>query len=172
MPDAGVPDAGGGVPDAGVLDAGLIDAGSPDAGVPDAGEPDAGEPDAGAPDAGPPDAGAVDAGPPWPLGTWDIVFVCTINCTGAYPHTMTITQWNPTSGAFSGFGVYNVDSRYTWTVSGSITPPSVAFTLVYTGFNPGYRAQQSGSVMADGTMSGTGTTSQNQTHDWAAARRP
>jgi hypothetical protein len=173
--DAGSLDSG--VTDAGFLDAGESDAGAPDAGEPDAGEldagdVDAGDVDAGEPDAGPPDAGVVDAGTPWPIGTWDLVFVCTSSCTGTYPHTMTITQWDPAMGAFSGVGFYNVDPSYTWTVTGTITPSTVSFTMVYTASNPGYRALQTGVVHANGTMSGTGTTTQGQTHDWAATRRP
>ncbi len=193
--DSGVPDAGAsdvdagasdsGVPDAGDRDAGAVDSGVPDAGAPDAGAPgdpdagevdageiDAGELDAGAPDAGPPDAGVIDAGIPWPIGTWDLVFVCTSSCTGTYPHTMTITQRDPATGSFSAVGFYDVDPSYTWTATGTITPSSVTFTMVYTSTNPGYRALQTGVVHANGTMSGTGTTTQGQTHDWSATRRP
>lgn len=57
-----------------------------------------------------PDAG--EGGSLTPSGIYDITFACTINCVGTYPHTMTITQTNPSTGAFSGVGVYKTDSTY------------------------------------------------------------
>jgi hypothetical protein len=65
---------------------------------------------------------------------------------GTYPHTMTITDWDAASEGFSG--------------------------LIYTGSNRGSTARQIGLIDANGAVSGTATTSQNQTHDWTATRRP
>lgn len=110
----------------------------------------------------------------WPLGTWDVVFVCTDFCTGTFNHTMRITQFDSATGAFSAQGVQDDDETYKWTADGGITPPTVAFSLKYIGgANLGYVAQQTGAVSADGgVMSGEGTTSQHQTLDWSATRRP
>lgn len=107
-----------------------------------------------------------------PLGSYDLTFVCTNNCTGTFPHTMTITEWEAASGAFSGVGTLQFDASYTWTVSGTINPPDVSFTIIYTGSNPGYTAREIGLIDPSGGMSGTATSSFNQTLDWTATRRP
>src|SRR5690349_16452687 len=80
---------------------------------------------------------AAGSGAQEPLGTYDLTFVCTDNCTGTFPHTMTLEHWDAASGAFSGVGVLQNDASYTWTVSGNISPPDVNFTIIYTGSNRG-----------------------------------
>ena len=64
-------------------------------------------------------------------------------------------------------------TTYTWNVNGTISPPNLFFTLVYTGTNAGYTANMFGTVDASGApLSGTGTSSEGQTFSWSALRKP
>lgn len=102
----------------------------------------------------------------WDLtGSYVIEFTCTSGCSGTYPHTMNITSVDLTSGDFSGDGNYNPNPDYTWDVSGNVSDSSLTFTIVYTGLNPGYTVNASGTIASDGTLSGTAT-GPGQSFDW------
>jgi len=115
---------------------------------------------------------------PWDLkGDYVIDFTCTSGCSGVYTHTMDIDLMNVASSTFSGTGYYNPDHSYTWNVTGSVNDSNVAFHILYTGSNAGYTVDLTGLIAADGTMSGTATSSINQTFTWktfsgAATREP
>ncbi len=114
-----------------------------------------------------------DAGSLGPIASYKITFRCTAGCTEVNTHTMTITRSNPATGAFSGTGVFDVDATYTWNVTGTITGPNLSFRLVYTGTNPGYTCNMTGTIDASGApRSGVGTSSEAQSFTWTATRRP
>ena len=102
------------------------------------------------------------ATPDWNItGTWNLDF----NFGGGhYLHTMTVTTFNSTTGAFSGTGVYS-DPSYTWTVTGIVSGYDVTYHIVYTGTNAGYTVDVTGTIASGGTsMSGTwGNASQSGT---------
>jgi hypothetical protein len=53
---------------------------------------------------------------PGPLGTWTSWFTCTAECGGTFDHTTTITEFSPSTGAFSGT---DTDGPIEGTVTGS-----------------------------------------------------
>ncbi|MBA7632694.1 hypothetical protein ES703_40246 [subsurface metagenome] len=92
-----------------------------------------------------------------------------------YLHDLVITTQNP-DGTFSGTGGYpSGNSPYTGPgqtseiITGHFTGNQITFTTTYSGpYNPGYSATVSGTIAADGTMSGNSpwewhTTSGNAT---------
>ncbi len=82
--------------------------------------------------------------------------------SGTNAHDMVITTQNP-DGTFSGTGGFPAGSSpYTAagqtpeTITGQVTGNAITFTTLYAGpFNPGYSATVSGTIAADGSMSGT-----------------
>jgi hypothetical protein len=82
--------------------------------------------------------------------------------TSTYAHTMTIDQITPTSNdsfTFTGTGVYDADPTVTWNVSGMVSGSTVTFTIVYTGTGAPYTVTGTGTIAADGSISGTATDS-------------
>lgn len=76
-------------------------------------------------------------------------------CGGTtYTHTLKTISVG-LDGSFTGTGVYNADSSYTWDISGKITGDAITFALVYTGTNPGYTLNGTGTMGPDGTITGT-----------------
>ena len=109
------------------------------------------------------------------IGSYKYIGICTSLCTGEFVHTMNITNENiDTSGigTFSGSGYFDADTNTTWNVAGSVNyiNKTVSFHIVYTGSNAGYTADSTGTIAPDGTMAGTGTTSQGQTATWTLTR--
>lgn len=101
---------------------------------------------------------------PWYLkGNYDLVF--TVNGTD-YNHTMVIDTTNTSTGEFTGHGWYNPDTSYTWNVIGDITDTNITYTITYTGTNPGYVVNATGTVASDGTLSGAATSNQGQSFTW------
>jgi hypothetical protein len=85
-------------------------------------------------------------------GTHQLVFA------GSYAHTMKVTTVTPLSThetKFLGTGTYNADSRYLWTISGTVHWNKVSFDIVYTaGPDKGYKVSGTGLIKPDGSVSG------------------
>lgn len=99
-------------------------------------------------------------------GTYTIAFTCTSGCSGTYPHTMTVDVVDLFNGTFSGYGNYNINPAYTWVVTGTVIDSAITFYIDYTGLNPSYYVNVTGTVAGDGTMSGTAT-APGQTFTWS-----
>jgi hypothetical protein len=88
-----------------------------------------------------------------------------------YAHTLnkglTLTALSPEKLAFSGSGFYNPQSSATWAISGLVNGNKVSFTIKYNGtLSPGYTVTATGTIAADGSASGTATSSQGQALTW------
>jgi hypothetical protein len=82
-----------------------------------------------------------------------------------YNHTLIVDSIQPTglgSFTFTGHGSYVPDASYTWNATGSMVGNQVTLHLVYTGANPGYTVDASASIAADGSFTGTATSSAAQ----------
>ena len=64
------------------------------------------------------------------VGTWNYTGYCTGNCSGTWLHTMNITSFDPSTGAFSGYGYYNANPNYTWNVTGTLVGSNISFKFV------------------------------------------
>ena len=100
-------------------------------------------------------------------GTYPLDFV-----TGGatYSHSMSVATVRPmsaTASKFSGTGFYVPDPSYTWTVKGSVHDSTIDFVIVYTGTNAGYSVTATGTIAANGSMSGTATSSTLQALTWS-----
>lgn len=93
----------------------------------------------------------------------NLTLTCTSNCGGTYPHTLNIASMDTQTGNFSGNGFYNADSNYTWDVTGNTSGISFSAHILYTGLNPGYASDLTGTVSPDGTVSGIATSNTSQT---------
>jgi hypothetical protein len=95
-------------------------------------------------------------------GTWRL----TVTVGTAFPHVMTITSMNQTTGAFSGTG-RNEDGSYTWTITGTATGDTVHATAPYNEIP--YQATFDGNIAPDSSsMAGTFTDSSGQSGTWSA----
>ena len=93
----------------------------------------------------------------WDLtGAYGLVYSCTAGCWGSYPHTMNVTAQD-SAGNFSGTGVSGTDPSVTWSVTGNLTGSSLTYHLVYTGRFAGYSVDATGTVGANGALSGNAT---------------
>ncbi len=98
------------------------------------------------------------------IGTYKYTGTCTSGCTGDYEHTLKITEIAPApqgnSGTFKGNGFYNAQHAITWDITGNYNLDTKTFSyhLVYTGTDPGYYSDGTGTIGLDGTTI-TGTTS-------------
>ncbi|MFX0054888.1 MAG: hypothetical protein ACFFAX_12585 [Promethearchaeota archaeon] len=105
----------------------------------------------------------------WNLeGDWVLRFVYGTN----YDHDMTVT-FQDADGTFEGIGGYPAGATtYThpWTVTGKVDGNAIEFTIVYGSGapNPGYTVWATGTIAADGTMSGTWSSSTNQNGAWSS----
>jgi hypothetical protein len=104
-----------------------------------------------------------------PTGAYTIDFTCTSGCSGTYSHHMNITAYHSNNGNFSGNGYYLADSSYTWNMTGNLTGTNINFHALYTGSNPGYTLNASGTTANNGTLSGTASDSSGQTFTWASS---
>ncbi|HEY4493280.1 MAG TPA: hypothetical protein VJB98_01535 [Candidatus Paceibacterota bacterium] len=103
----------------------------------------------------------------WDLtGTYTVEFTCVTNCSGMYPHSMTVSSMDVMSGLFSGTGYYIPDPSYAWDLNGTSTDSDVTAHILYTGSNAGYYVDMIGTVAGDGTMSGTAVSGSGQTFTW------
>jgi hypothetical protein len=91
----------------------------------------------------------------------DITGTYTWLVLGTYHHDMEITTQNP-DGTFSGAGGYPAGS-YPYTssgqtseiITGQVNGNLISFTTTYNGpYNPGYSVTVTGTIAADGSMSG------------------
>lgn len=99
---------------------------------------------------------------------WNLVgsYVITFNCPTCVPHNITITSYNPYTGVLSGDGTYAANPAYTWTVSGKVTGNAIAMQILYTGQGAGYHVDLTGTIAANGTMSGWATDSSGGQFSW------
>jgi hypothetical protein len=105
----------------------------------------------------------------WVLGgTYTLNFTCVSGCSGVWSHTMTISSFDSATGAFTGTGFCNAYPENTWNVTGTVTGNSVTYTIVYTGANAGYTVNGTGTIAADGSLSGTAT-APGQSFNWASS---
>jgi hypothetical protein len=93
-------------------------------------------------------------------GVWNVAgtYPLTFAAGGTYPHSMTVSSVSPlttSATSFSGTGFYVPDPSYTWTVTGSVHGSTIDFVIVYTGTGAGYTVTATGTIAADGSMSGT-----------------
>lgn len=83
-----------------------------------------------------------------------------VNGTGpAYVHTlnggMVLKADSPSKVEFSGTGEYS-SPGYPWTIQGQVSGHNVSFRIDYQGaINPGYNVEATGTIAADGSVSGT-----------------
>jgi hypothetical protein len=89
----------------------------------------------------------------------------------AYTHTLNgglkLTALSPEKLAFTGSGSYNGQAGATWTISGQVKGNKISYTIKYTGtLSPGYTVTATGTIAADGSASGTATSSQGQALTW------
>ena len=89
-------------------------------------------------------------------GAYTFVATCVSVCSGVFTHHLTIASYSAGTGSFSGTG-YSVSPPTSWTITGTIKGGTVSFHIAYTAGNPGYTFDGTGTVAADGSMSGTGT---------------
>jgi len=96
---------------------------------------------------------------------WDVTgdWVITVN-NGAYPHDYTFNMVSLEDGTFVGIGGYPAGSTYSIdeiVVDGTIVDDTISFIANYydptTHLPTGYSWTATGTIAADGTMSGTGT---------------
>jgi hypothetical protein len=84
---------------------------------------------------------------------------------GTYPHHLTVDSIQPTglnSFTFTGHGNSDNDSSTTWTASGSVSGTTLNMHIVYTGSSPDYSVDLTGAIAADGSVSGSATSSTGQ----------
>jgi hypothetical protein len=74
--------------------------------------------------------------------------------SGTYTHTMIVDVFNPSTGDFSGYGHYNANPAYTWIVTGNVDGDNIDFYIDYTGLNPSYYVDGSGTISSSTYMSG------------------
>jgi hypothetical protein len=89
-----------------------------------------------------------------------------------YAHTLNgglkLRAVSPDQLNFSGTGSYNGQQGATWKIVGSVKDGEVSFKIVYTGtLSPGYSLTATGKIAADGSASGTATSSTGQALSWA-----
>jgi hypothetical protein len=106
------------------------------------------------------------------IGDWTLDFL--LSGDGHWVHDMTITS-QMADGTLSGYGGYpSTGPPYThpWTLTGKVSDNTVTFTIVYVSPapNPGYKVYATGTIAADGSMSGTATSSSGQSFTWTATR--
>jgi len=106
------------------------------------------------------------------IGDWTLDFL--LSGDGHWVHDMTITS-QMADGTLSGYGGYpSTGPPYThpWTLTGKVSDNTVTFTIVYVSPapNPGYTVYATGTIAADGSMSGTATSSTGQSFTWTATR--
>jgi len=101
------------------------------------------------------------AAPNWDIsGTWTLNF----DFGSPYVHQMTITNFDRTTGEFSGTGYYVADTSYTWDVNGVVSGNDLSFHMIYTGTGAGYKVFVDGTISTDGhQIIGSGSTSAGQT---------
>lgn len=93
---------------------------------------------------------------------WNVTGTYQWLVLGTYAHDMVITIQNP-DGTFSGTGgypagssPYTADGQTPETITGQVEGNTITFTTIYAGpYNPGYSVTVSGTIAADGSMSGT-----------------
>jgi hypothetical protein len=100
-------------------------------------------------------------------GVWAFNFIVG---GASYPHIMMINSFNPCTGAFSGIGYYVADPTYTWTVTGTESGNTVKFHILYTGSNPGYTVDATGTITSSTIMSGSATDSSSVSSTWTATK--
>jgi predicted ribosomally synthesized peptide with SipW-like signal peptide len=99
------------------------------------------------------------------VGSHALVFTCTSGCSGNYPHTMNVSSHDLGTGSYSGTGNYDVNSAYTWDVTGNAAGAVIDFVLVYTGLSPGYTVSGAGSLVGS-SFQGTASSSAGQEFTW------
>ena len=82
-----------------------------------------------------------------------ISFICG---GGVYLHTLDTVNQLP-NGTFTGTGFYNSDHAYTWTVAGNVSGNTVTYTVHYTGFGAPTEYTNTGTIAANGSISGSST---------------
>jgi hypothetical protein len=85
-------------------------------------------------------------------------------------HSMTITSYNPATGAFSGNGYWVDGPATTWNVTGTVTGSAFSAHIVYTNVGIGYTADAIGSVGTNGNIAGTIVDSPNRAGTFAATK--
>ena len=83
-----------------------------------------------------------------------ISFVCAPY--GTFVHTLGTVNQLP-NGTFTGTGFYNSDHAYTWTVAGNVSGNIVTYTVHYTGLLAGIEYTNTGTIAANGSISGSST---------------
>ncbi len=105
-----------------------------------------------------------------PIGTYVTSGFLDSNHVSQWIHNMTISSFNSSTGAFSGTGYWQVDTSYTWTVSGIITGNNYTLNIVYTGTGAGYTAQITGTINDNDEMTGRFIDNGNQIGTWTSYR--
>ncbi len=103
-------------------------------------------------------------------GSYHLMFTCTANCSGIFPHTMSIISFDFGAGNFSGSGTYDPDNSYKWNINGNVVGSNIIFHILYTGVNPGYTVDGNGTFPGDGSFNGTATSSSSQSFTFNATK--
>jgi len=93
---------------------------------------------------------------------WNVTGTYQLLVSGTYAHDIVITTQN-SDGTFSGNGgypagnsPYTADGQTSEIITGQVTGDTITLTTTYAGaLNPGYSLTISGTIAADGSMSGT-----------------
>ena len=117
---------------------------------------------------------------PTPSGDpYVITFNCITGCGWSPMHDMTVTSFDPNTGAFTATGVQEGYPGITWTANGTTTvgagntTGTITFHIAYdasSGFL-GYTVDASGTVSNDGSLAGTAVSPQDgNTYTWTMNR--
>jgi hypothetical protein len=94
------------------------------------------------------------------LPNWDLTGTWTFDDIygGDNFHTMNITSFDTSTGAFSGTGFYKADPSLTWTINGVESGNNITYQLYVLTVAPGVTLDGVGTIDGSGlSMSGTGT---------------
>lgn len=101
----------------------------------------------------------------WNLqGSYSITFYC-VSGDCSYPHTMTITTQNQSTGDFSGTGKSITDPKETWTVKGNTINNTITFSTVSAN-DTNYTGEASGVIDVNGNLTGTFKDSHKGSFTW------
>lgn len=105
-------------------------------------------------------------------GNYNLNLTCVtgfVGCAGTvFPHVMNITNENLGTGVLSGTGHSVSDPTATWNLTGTISGATVTLHGLYTGTGAGYTFDLTGTRAGNGSISGTGFDSAEDTFTWVA----
>lgn len=95
-------------------------------------------------------------------GSYTLELTCVSGCAGTYPHTLNVNSVDLDTGAISGDGAYNPNPAISWDMTGEVDGSAMTMEIVYNNVNAGYTLNTEGTIEADGSLSGSATSSTGQ----------